>query len=143
MIKQVITELDIHFARIDNIIPEINSHLPFKTDDFDNVEKIKTIDAFIYRFSKIQDVMGEKFFPAALKELQEYKDNMSLIDVLNKLEKLRLLDTNYWIDCRKLRNNLVHEYPDNYDNVAQAINIAVKTYGNIKKIYKKIGEKVC
>ena len=63
-IKQIMAELDTHFARIDAIMPEIKSCQPFKVDDFHNTEKIKTIDYFVYRFSKTQDIMGKRFFPA-------------------------------------------------------------------------------
>ncbi len=35
----------------------------------------ETIDAFIFRFSKMQDVMGEKLFPAILNVLgEEYRN---------------------------------------------------------------------
>jgi len=88
-----------------------------QTEDLDDTEVVKTIDSFIYRFTKIQDKMGEKLFPAILNEFQEYKPNMPLIDVLNKLEKFELIDNvDMWIDFRKLRNNLTHDYPNSGDN---------------------------
>jgi len=90
-LQDLTKELDIHFSRVDAILPELKGYLPFCEDDFSDIEKIKTVDAFIYRFTKIQDKMGEKLFPAVLKELYEYKSNMALIDVLNRLEKLELL----------------------------------------------------
>jgi len=34
---------------------------------FDEVEKIKTIDAFIFRFIKLQDFMSENFLEDCLK----------------------------------------------------------------------------
>lgn len=56
-------------------------------DIFDDFKKIKTIDTFIYRFIKLQELMGEKLFKIFLDEIDEYKDNMSLLDMLDKLEK--------------------------------------------------------
>lgn len=142
-IQQIKDELDIHFKRVDAIIPEVKSYLPFKNDDFDNIEKIKTIDSFIYRFSKIQDKMGDKFFPAVLRELQEYKNNMALIDVLNKFEKLGLLNnSDDWIDYRKLRNSLTHEYSNNTDEIIEAINLSIGVYEDMKNIYAKMLERV-
>ena len=138
-IQQIKDELDIHFKRVDAILPEVKSYLPFKNDDFDNIEKIKTIDSFIYRFSKIQDKMGDKFFPAILRELQEYKNNMALIDILNRLEKLELLkNSNDWIDYRKLRNSLTHEYLNNTDEIIEAINLSINVYKDMKNIYIKM-----
>jgi len=135
-LEQVTKELEIHFKRIDILLPELKSYMPFKESDFENIETIKTIDSFIYRFTKVQDRMGEKFFPLVLEELYEYKRSMALIDVLNKLEKLELLDnSNKWIEYRKLRNTLTHEYPDNEDEIIEAINLSMEAYIEIKKIY--------
>ena len=142
-LKQVCEELDIHFRRIDVLLPEIKSYLPFKESDFDDVEKIKTIDSFIYRFTKVQDRMGEKFFPLVLAELQEYKRSMALIDVLHRLEKLELIESSDdWIEYRKLRNTLTHEYPDNEDEIIEAINLSIDAYIDMKNIYKKMIERL-
>lgn len=142
-LKQVCDELNIHFKRIDALLPEIKSYLPFKESDFDDTEKIKTIDSFIYRFTKVQDRMGEKFFPLVLSELQEYKRSMALIDVLHKLEKLELLkSSDTWIEYRKLRNTLTHEYPDNEDEIIEAINLSMDAYINMKKIYEEMLERL-
>ena len=142
-INQIKDELDIHFKRIDMILPEVKSYLPFENDDFEDIEKIKAIDSFIYRFTKIQDKMGDKFFPAILRELQEYKNSMALIDILHRLEKLELLEnSDDWIDYRKLRNALTHEYPNSSDDVLEAINISIEVYEKMKKIYLKMLERV-
>ena len=143
-IEQIKTELDIYFKRVDAILPEIKDFLPFENDDFEDTQKIKTIDSFIYRFTKIQDKMGDKFFPTVLRELEEYKNSMALVDVLNKLEKLELLkDADTWIDYRKLRNSLTHEYPNNNEEIIEAINLSIDVYEDMKKIYftmlKRIG----
>ena len=65
-------EIDRHIKRIEAILPDIQNWLPLQKEDLDDTEKVKTIDSFIYRFTKIQDKMGEKLFPAVLKEFQEY-----------------------------------------------------------------------
>ncbi len=135
-IKNIRDELNIHFKRVDMILPEIKSYMPFSNEDFEDIEKIKAIDSFIYRFTKIQDKIGDKLFPAILRELQEYKSSMALIDVLHKLEKLELLSSSDdWIDYRKLRNTLTHEYPNNSDEIIEAINLAIEVYEQMKNIY--------
>ncbi len=135
-LSQVSKELEIHFNRIDALLPELQGYMPFKESDFEDIEKIKTIDSFIYRFTKIQDRMGEKFFPLVLAELYEYKRTMALIDVLYRLEKLELLSSSdRWIEYRKLRNVLTHEYPDNEDEIIEAINLSIEAYIDMKKIY--------
>lgn len=138
-IEDVQEEIDLHIRRINAILPDLGSYLPLKSKDFENTDKIKTIDSFIYRFIKIQDKMGEKLFPAVLQLLQEYKQNMPLIDVLNKLEKLGIINsTDEWIDFRKLRNSLTHDYPDNEEEIIEAITLAVDVYKKMLIIYNNI-----
>ena len=142
-LEHVKKELNIHFSRLDMILPELISYLPFSEQDFNDIEKIKTIDSFIYRFTKVQDRMGEKFFPLILTELYEYKSNMAFIDVLNRLEKLELLESSdAWIEYRKLRNTLTHEYPDNEDEIIEAINLSIEVYEKMKTIYAHMLERV-
>ena len=94
---------------MESVLPEIKEWLPLKKEDFNDTEKVKTIDSFIYRFIKIQDRMGEKLFPAVLQALMEYEESMPFIDILNRLEKLKLLPSaDEWIDFRNLRNTLTH-----------------------------------
>ena len=142
-LEHVKKELNIHFSRLDMILPELISYIPFSEQDFNDIEKIKTIDSFIYRFTKVQDRMGEKFFPLILAELYEYKSNMAFIDVLNRLEKLELLESSdKWIEYRKLRNTLTHEYPDNEDEIIEAINLSIEVYAKMKTIYAHMLERV-
>lgn len=138
-IKDIQEEIDVHIRRIEAILPEIQTWLPLNSNSFENTNVVKTIDSFIYRFTKIQDKMGEKLFPVVLQSLQEYKSNMSLIDVLNKLERLELINsTDEWIDFRKLRNNLTHDYPDNENEIIEAVNLAIDVYNKMLDIYKKL-----
>ena len=135
-LDQVKSELELHFKQVDAILAEMESYLPLSERDFEDVEKLKTIDSFILRFVKIQDRMGEKLFPALLETLGEYKSNMSLIDVLHRLEKLELINSSdEWIDYRKLRNSLTHEYPNNRKEIAEIIKLAVDVYKTMREIY--------
>lgn len=102
-------------------------------------EKVNVLDAFIYRFTKLQDFLGDKFFKELLESIGEYKSNMPLIDVLDKLEKLNLISsTEDWINYRKIRNLLTHEYPDDYEELISNIKISLKYYSQIKENIKII-----
>jgi hypothetical protein len=46
----------------------------------DDEEYFSKIDSFIFRVSKIQDLLGAKFFKFALMEMLEYENNMSMLD---------------------------------------------------------------
>jgi len=142
-IEYFIKEIDIHIKRIEAVLPEINSWLPLTKDAFEDMEKVKSIDSFIYRYSKVQDKIGNKIFPESLKALQEYSDNMSLRDVLNRLEKLELIPSaDEWIAFRELRNIATHEYPDNEEDVIDAINSLLTAYIKVKKIYTDIIDQI-
>ncbi|MBL0703558.1 MAG: hypothetical protein JJV95_06200, partial [Sulfurospirillum sp.] len=106
---------------------------------FENFEKIKTIDTFIYRFIKLQDMMGEKLFKIFLDEIGEYKDNMSLLDVLDKLEKFEIIENSIqWLEYRKLRNKLTHEYPDNERDIVDGIIVSIEIFSKIEIILDNI-----
>lgn len=140
--KYVLNVLDKQFSKIELIVLEIKSFLPLKTEDMEDINRIKTIDSFIYRFGKIQDIMGEKLFPAFLEQLQEYNKSMSLIDILHKLEKLNVLNTDDWIKIRQIRNTMTHEYPDNTDEIITTITSALEYFETMKNIYKLIANKL-
>jgi len=58
--------------------------------------------------------------------LGEYKENMSLSDILDKLERFNIIDNSYdWMEYRKLRNKLTHEYPNNEDDILERIVVAI------------------
>lgn len=133
--------LDLHFNRANQAVQEIRQ---FRLDEniFNNFETIKTIDTFIYRFSKIQDYMGEKLFPSVLILLGEYKSFMAFRDTLNKLERLEIIPSvAKWMEFRESRNTLTHEYPDNEDEITEGIKLALIAYNEIKYIYDNIKNK--
>lgn len=138
--QYLLKDIDKQFSKIELIVSEIKSYLPLKTEDMEDIDRIKTIDSFILRFGKIQDIMGEKLFPIFLEELQEYKTSMSLIDILHKLEKLNILNTDDWIKLRQIRNTMTHEYPDNTNEIIATITSAIENFETMKNIYKLISK---
>ena len=88
---------------------------------------IRAIDQMVLRFIKLQDTMGEHVLRGfAVHVLLEPVDDVPLADVLSLLEKHRYLTVQDWLKQRKLRNALTHEYPDQIDRQAAALNATVK-----------------
>jgi len=139
MITDIIEKIELHQKRAKAALDEIVSWKSIDSMAFDDFEKIKTIDTFIYRFIKLQDMMGEKLFKVFLDEIGEYKDTMSLLDILDKLEKFEVLDNAYdWMEYRKLRNQLTHECPNNEDEIIEGIVLAIDVYEKIDIIFNNI-----
>ena len=139
MIDDIIAKTDLHRKRLNLALKEIKEWDNIDSDIFENFEKIKVIDTFIYRFIKLQDIMGEKLFKVFLDDIGEYRDNMSLLDVLDKLEKFEIIDNaNKWFEYRKLRNQLTHEYPNDEDEIIDGIKIAIDVFYEIETILRSI-----
>ncbi len=139
MIDDIFEKVELHQKRANAARSEIKEWNVIDSEIFDNFEKIKTIDTFIYRFIKLQDLMGEKLFKVFLNEIGEYKDNMSLLDVLDKLEKFDIVKESYdWMEYRKLRNRLTHEYPNNEDEVIEGIIMAMNVFDEMVLIKDNI-----
>lgn len=67
------------------------------------------VEAFVGRFGRLQDTVGDKLLPALLTALGE--NPSAAIDNLDRAERLNLLESaDEWMTMRSLRNQMVHEY---------------------------------
>ena len=67
------------------------------------------LDAFVSRFGRLQDTLADKFLPALLDAMAEPK--ATAVENLDRAEKLGWLESvDAWLEMRKLRNQMVHEY---------------------------------
>lgn len=72
-------------------------------------EVAEKVEAFVSRFGRLQDHLGEKLLPRMAALVGE--KSKTLLDTLDLAEKLDLLaSADAFIAARKLRNALVHEY---------------------------------
>ena len=74
--------------------------------DHDLAERV---EAFVGRFGRLQDTVGDKLLPLLLDALGE--KTLAVIDNLDRAERLGLLQSaDEWMTIRNLRNQMVHEY---------------------------------
>ncbi len=67
------------------------------------------VEAFVGRFGRLQDTVGDKLLSLLLTALGEKTG--AAIDNLDRAERLGLIhSTDEWISMRNLRNQMVHEY---------------------------------
>ena len=106
-------ECDRHRAALDEALRDWHSRpLPdAQALEHDSLLRRLT-DQILYRFTKLQDAMGERLVPATLGWLREPHEAWPMRDRLDRLEKLGFLDVDAWLQWREVRNRLAHEYPD-------------------------------
>lgn len=86
--------------------------VPFTTDRAGRLETdlelSERVEAFVGRFGRLQDTVGDKLLPALLLALGEAPG--AVIDNLDRAERLGLLTSaDEWLVMRQLRNQMVHE----------------------------------
>ncbi|MBC8323342.1 MAG: hypothetical protein H8E70_07225 [Candidatus Marinimicrobia bacterium] len=115
--------------------------MPMDSNRFENLSEteVQIIDQFIFRFMKLQDSMGEKLFRALLIFLDENIEQKPFIDILNRLEKLEIIDdVESWKRLRDIRNELSHQYEDDSEDMSIAINKVYQEKETIETIYNRI-----
>ena len=141
-VEKILNECDKHLLRINSAYRRMSSFIPLNKQGYLNLteQNITDIDQFLYRFGKLQDAVGEKLFTAILMFLREEKiRSKSFIDILNRLEKLEILDSkDDWFELRKIRNDLSHNYDDNPAEMASAINYIYEKKDTLESIYLKV-----
>ena len=67
------------------------------------------VEAFVGRFGRLQDTVGDKLLPLLLTALGEKPS--TAIDNLDRAERFGLIKpADEWMTMRNLRNQMVHEY---------------------------------
>jgi len=83
-------------------------------------ELAERVDAFVARFARLQDTLGDKRLPALLSALGETAG--AAIDNLDRAERLRwIASSDDWMAVRRLRNLMVHEYVEDPAVLADAL----------------------
>lgn len=96
-------------------------------------------ESFAAKFNRLQDTVGDKLLPRVLAWLGERP--LPFIDTLQRAEKLGLVvSADNWVIARELRNRLIHEYVEDPQEFADALNLAnrladelLKAIDNTKK----------
>ena len=138
-IKLILQEIEEHIETLDYETKKLKE-LNLSPEDLDNYENIVLLDAFIFRFIKLQSALGEKLFPLFFEILtgKSYTE-ATFIDILNTLEKYGFLESaEEWNKIRKLRNEFIHIYPWETDIKSEAVKNAIEKLDYIKNTFFKI-----
>jgi hypothetical protein len=140
-LEKIFYECDKHLSRVQSSAKELEQIMPLSADTYINLseESIMVLDQFLFRFSKLQDAMGQKLFKMILLYLNEDIEGKPFIDILNRMEKLHLLeDANEWKLLREDRNELAHNYEDEPKEMSLTINKLYKKRIVLQDIYLHI-----
>jgi uncharacterized protein YutE (UPF0331/DUF86 family) len=124
-LSEMLKIADIHAGRIKNAIAGLKNIFPISAKQAGQLPE----DVFLLtelltgRFAKLQDLMGAKLIDAFLEDQDETTANMTMIDKVNKLEKMGIIESaELWREMRQVRNNIAHEYPDHPELTADNLN---------------------
>ncbi len=136
-IKTDIELCHLHLSRMEFANKQLEGFLPLTFETYNKLDafQISYIDQYLFRFAKLQDTMGNRFFPNLLEALAEPIDNMAFIDILNRLEKFKVIESkNSWLEMRKMRNSASHEYPQTINERIDGINLLFEQFTAIANI---------
>ncbi len=102
-----------------------------------DIDLAERVDAFVGRFGRLQDTLGDKLIPLVL--LAEAETLGTALDNLGRAERLGWLPSlAEWTEARALRNRMVHEYMENIEEFKlalqrgkQLVPLLLNTAGNI------------
>jgi uncharacterized protein with HEPN domain len=103
----------------------------------DDVELSERADAFVSRFSRLQDTLGDKLLPELLQALGESR--ATLVDRLDFAERMEWIDSSEeWMTIRQLRNQMIHEYIEDPEVLATALQTGHEYVPNLLKAAQKM-----
>jgi hypothetical protein len=111
-LDKIIFECHKHVDRMNKAYQKLMPYFPLTKERykvFDD-DKASYLDQYLYRFSKLQDSIGQKLFKTVLAYKKEEVSNKSFIDIINRLEQLEYVrDVDSWFMLRDTRNQLAHD----------------------------------
>lgn len=145
-VEKYLNECNKHKSKIIEAFQEIQEIFPLSGKKYKELTdyQIKNIDQFLFRFSKMQDTIGDKLFKFIAKDFVDNVENMTFIDILNTLEKANIIaSVQDWKNLREIRNNISHQYDDEEEDMAEALNkifaqkdILIEIFENIVNFYQ-------
>ncbi len=140
-IEATLAECELHQKRIHYALEKLQKFMPLEVTQYKLLsdEEVEALDQFLFRFSKLQDAMGQRLFSDILALNEEPVKSMSFLDKLNRLEQLGIiLDKNQWLVIRDTRNKVSHEYEDDPVAMCKALNHIYASYSALEAVFLHI-----
>lgn len=118
---------------IDGLLKNKNIYEQFTFNTLKTQEKA-VLDAYLKRFSSVQDFLGAKIFPLLLDVAGINSSKMS--EVLYNIEKEEIIDSlDNWIELREVRNELEHDYPEELEEALKDLKFCIDSFDKIESYY--------
>ena len=140
-IQKYLNECDKHKIRIEKSYTKVKKIFPISASRYQSLsdDEIEAIDQYLFRFAKLQDALGNSLFRLIVSEYEDDTHQLTFIDILNRLEKIGVLDdVNIWRKLRDIRNDISHQYDDEPQEMAEALNNIFAYKGELIAIFDKI-----
>lgn len=133
-----LAECSLHAEVLDEGLVDAKAWSPLSPGVLIEKEMLRILDQIAYRFAKLQDSMGEKVMPLILELAQEtIPANATFVEKLNRLERIGAISSaEEWKKFRIVRNALAHDYPDEPELRASAINRFLEGAANLIGLYQ-------
>jgi hypothetical protein len=135
----------IHLDRLRYASRQVNEFFPLTEENYRTLSdsKIGNIDQLVFRFTKLQDELGNNTFRFLLEYLQEDIAGKPFRDILSTLERLLIIDSSdTWLSLRELRNDLAHEYPMMVEETIEKLNYLFLQLPILESILLTLEQKV-
>ena len=142
-IRNTIAAGDAHNSRMNSALKRLYPLFPLSESKFREMteDQVSYTDQLILRFLKLQDLLGQKLFSQILLALQEDYSNRPFLDMINRLEQLRIIDsTEEWIALREVRNLITHDYPHLIGELVDGLNLLSVKAPELSEVYERIRE---
>mgnify|MGYP000860149945 FL=1 len=138
-VREKLAECAMHEKRMLTAAAQLSSRFPLTVDVFAHLDDIESsfVDQMVYRFSKLQDTLGEKIFSGILKLAKEDVKGKTFLDILHRMEELGLVKADSWLALRELRNEIAHEYAGDDEKTVLALNSVYTRLDELAGIYRR------
>jgi hypothetical protein len=140
ILKKRLTKAESHFNALSDyysLIQQLLLNCPiYQVDGFTalKIQEKAILDAYLKRFSSLQDFLGAKIFPLLVEVSGFGTSKMS--EVLYYIEKEEIIDDlSHWVELREIRNELEHDYPDDLAKALQDLQFCIDSFKVLKKYY--------
>ena len=118
---------------ISDLLKEKNIYDQFTFNTLKPQEKA-ILDAYLKRFTSVQDFLGAKIFSLLLEIAGIPGDKMS--EVLYNIEKEQIIDSlDNWIELREVRNELEHDYLEELEEALKDLKFCIDSFEKIESYY--------